>query len=415
MITSTITLCALPEPTWREKIAVGNQTIDIHSFVKDALGIENRIQKGVNQDNERTRLNLCCSRLEAAIKIAPLKEVKSPSEFKSVLTSNNLPILTLGQSYLDVIKSMYQKAETKSSAMRLGATYFPPNLTESHINAFATLTTELGFSDSVDVKLKIAFFQFAIKNRCGIVEIQNPFSYQEQATKPQGTPVIIEKTELIFQIQDEKDEGAFDNEGRDAYEILHTQVTRALQNAKEGRSCAVNFSNQPHNIITEVLNKFAYSDSGKYKKPIYIQVIYTDGSQGENLPLQCLPRRDDKELAKLMKSLPLRASLLSMRHLEMDDKVDISWFRNREVSKARAFSETDQFCYTETKRQLAETRKDSEFLLHLYQTGLQPAVIGFYRALIEELLHRAKSSPSLMVIPFYFSKKSGYESGESWS
>ncbi|TAK62946.1 MAG: hypothetical protein EPO24_04600 [Bacteroidetes bacterium] len=269
-------------------------------------------------------------------------------------------------------------------------------------------------SELMDLKLRISFFRFAVKNRCGIVEIQYPFSYQEQVVQPQVEPLRTKKPELLFQSQDE-DDGAFDNEGRNAYDILCEQVTRALQNAKEGKSSSVNFSNQPHNIITEVLNEFAYSDSGKYKKPIYIQVIYTDGSQGEKLPLQCLPRHDSKELAKLLKSPPLRATLLSMRHLELDDKVDISWFRNREVSKTRAFSETDQFCYAETKRQLVETRKDGPFVLHLYQTGLQPAVIGFYRALIEELIQRAKLPPSLAVIPFYHRRKSGYQSGEAWS
>jgi len=272
----------------------------------------------------------------------------------------------------------------------------------------------LGLSGLDDVKSRIIFYQFALKNHCGVIEFQNPFTYQDQTIETQVSSVRVEKPEIIFQLQDE-DEGAFDNEGEDASEILREQITRALQNAKDGKPCAVNFSNQPHNVITKVLNEFAYSDTGKLIKPTYIQVVYTDGSQGENFPLQCLPSRDEKDLAKLMKFPPLRASLLSMRHLEMDDRVDISWFRNREVSKARAFSETDQFCYRETKRQLEETRKDSVLLLHLYQTGLQPAVIGFYRALIEELLYRAKSAPSLVVIPIYFSKKRGYESGEAWS
>ncbi|TAK11335.1 MAG: hypothetical protein EPO32_12470 [Anaerolineae bacterium] len=120
MIKSTVTLYALPEPIWREKVAIGNKTIDIHAFVEDALAIEKRIQKGVNQENERARLSLCCSRLEAAIRIAPVTEAKSLSEFKSVLTSNNLPVVALGQNYLDAIKLMYQKAEAKSTAMRLG-------------------------------------------------------------------------------------------------------------------------------------------------------------------------------------------------------------------------------------------------------------------------------------------------------
>ena len=412
MITSTVTLCALPEQIWHEKTVWGKQTFTINSFVEDALGIEFRIQRGVNQENERARLNLCCARLEAAIKLAELQETKSPSEFQFALSSNRIPAITIGQNYLEAIKLMYQKADAKSSAMRLGATFFPPNLIEPHINAFVSLAGELDLSQLSDLKLRIAFFQFAAKYQCGIVEIQNPFYYQEQTTKLPLTLDKIDSPKLQIQTQDD-DEEVFDNEGRNAYEILSDQVHNAIQNAKEGKPCAVNFSNQPHNIITEVLNEFAYSDSGKLQKPIYIQVIYTDGSQAEDLPLQCLPNHDDEELAKLTKALPLKAALLSMRHLEMDDKVDISWFRNREVSKARAFSETDQFCYAETKKQLAGTRKDSVFVLHLYQTGLQPAIIGFYRSLIEELIYRANLPPSLVIIPFYYSK-SGYKQGKVW-
>lgn len=410
MITSTVTLCALPEPIWYEKTVWGKQTFVVHPFVEDALGIEFRIQKGVNQENERARLNLCCARLEAEIKIATLKEAKSLSEFKSALISNNFPVITLGQTYLDSMRLMYQKAEVKSSGMRLGATFFLPKQIEAHINAFASLATELDLSELTDLKLRIAFFQFAAKHQCGIVEIQNPFNYQEQATKPSVTIEKFNKPELQIQVDDE---GAFDNEGRNAYEILREQVEHAIQNAKKGKPCAVNFSNQPHNIITDVLNEFAYSDSGKIKKPIYIQVIYTDGSQAEDLPLLCLPSHDDKDLEKLTTVLPLKAALLSMRHLEMDHKVDMSWFRNREVSKARVFAITDQFCYVETKKQLSGTRKDGVFVLHLYQTGLQPAIIGFYRALIEELIYRAKLPSSLAVIPFYYSKF-GYEQGRVW-
>lgn len=271
MITSTVTLCALPEPIWREKTVWGNQTLVIHSFVEDALGIELRIQKGVNQENERSRLSLCCARLEAAIKLADLKETKSPSEFKSALTSKSLPAIELGQNYLGAMRLMYQKAGTKSIAMRLGATFFLPKEIEHHINAFASLVTELDLSQLPDLKLRIAFFQFAAKYQCGIVEIQNPFNYQERVTKPLITLEKIDKPNPHFQIQE--DEGAFDYEGRNANEILREQVENAIQNAKEGKQCAVNFSNQPHNVISDVLNDFAYSDSGKIKKPIYIQVI----------------------------------------------------------------------------------------------------------------------------------------------
>ena len=107
--------------------------------------------------------------------------------------------------------------------------------------------------------------------------------------------------------------------------------------------------------------------------------------------------------------------MLSIRHLAMDKDVDMAWFRNREVSKARAFGETDQFCYEFTKDLLEQSRFEGNLRLFLYQTGLQPAVIGFYRALTEELYFRSNDSPSLEVVPHFFKGKSGYRLGRPWN
>ncbi len=106
--------------------------------------------------------------------------------------------------------------------------------------------------------------------------------------------------------------------------------------------------------------------------------------------------------------------MLSMRHLEMDHEVDMAWFRNREVSKARAFAETDAFCYQQTQRQLQEISNMNGLRIYLYQTGLQPAVSGFYRALVQELQRRAQFPPSLEVIPRYHRRAGGYREGSPW-
>lgn len=434
MITSTVTIYALPEPIWEKKqknnevekkaffsslfiknaLSFKSDELGIQPFVEDALSIETRIERGVNQENERTRYSLCCARLEAAIKFTKMKVINNQIEFNAALAAHNLPAINVGQNYIDVIRLMNQRAEKKSSEieMRLGATFFPPDLVATHINAFASLASELNKSQLSDLQQRIEFFKFASNNKCGIVEIQNSFNYQKHETRSSITLEKVDESELQILIQET--EGAFDNEGKEAYEILCNQVDCAIKNAIEGKHNAINFSNQPHNIITDVLNKFAYSDSGKIEEPIVIQVIYTDGSQAESLPLRCLPKRNDQDLEKIKNVQPLKAALLSMRHLEMDHEVDVSWFRNREVSKSRSFAETDRFCYMETLKQLEGTRNDDVFILHLYQTGLQPAIIGFYRALIKELLYRAKSAPSLGVIPFYYRGQSIYEKGVSW-
>lgn len=93
----------------------------------------------------------------------------------------------------------------------------------------------------------------------------------------------------------------------------------------------------------------------------------------------------------------------------------MAWFRNREVSKSRTLGETDAFCYQYTRDQLKMTRPEGALRIYLYQTGLQPAVIGFYRAVVEEFLQRASSPPSLEVVPHYFSHKRGYRPGQPWT
>ncbi len=417
MITTRFYLCALPGIMWKQEVSWNDHSIAIHSFAEDALGIERRIRKGVNQDNERTRYNLCCARIEAAIYSWPMASAANARQFKAALEARRLPAIALEAGYLDVLALITQKAPLKASEIRLGATFFPPETVEAHNSAFYNLARQLGVADHVDVRRRVAFFQLAHQSGCGVVELQNAFQSVAVGEPARSVPVRDDsdasQTQLPADIEEEE---AVDNEGRNLRDILRGQVQGAIHAVREGRTGAINFSNQPHNVITEVLREFVYKDkdSGDTDGPVYIQVIYTDGSQGEPFPLHCLPQRADSDLVGLRRSQPLRVALMSMRHLEMDHDVDMAWFRNREVSKSRTFAETDTFCYLQTRNQLRETRSEGDLRMHLYQTGLQPAVIGFYRALVEELLHRAGSPPSLEMIPHYFRRKTGYRPGQPW-
>jgi hypothetical protein len=413
MTTARFTLCALPSIVWEQDAQWGNQAIAIRSFVADALSIERRLAKGVNLDNERTRYNLCCVRLEAALKLPVCVPVSDPDAFRLALDAFRLPASSLGAGYLDAIDLMVRKGAPKSMEMRLGATFFPPNMVEAHVAAFASLAAEMGLVNHADIQRRITFFGLARQHACGVVELQDPYHFEQDVTVLPPQVAVEKEAPPEFQAI-EMDEGAFDNEGRNAFEILRERVEDALRHARQGRPGPVNFSNQPHNVVTEVLNEFAYSESGRAEVPVSIQVIYTDGSQGKPFPLRCLPRPNPVHLERLAQAQPLRAAMLSMRHLGMDHDVDMAWFRNREVSKARAFSETDEFCYVQTQKQLQESRAQGDLRLFFYQTGLQPAVIGFYRALIEELLYRSTSLPSIEVVPHYYAGKAGYRQGKVW-
>jgi hypothetical protein len=426
MITTRIFLYALPSSTWKKKTVWGNTPLDIGSFVEDALAIEERIVTGVNQENERARYTLCCNRLEAAVKTLSPMAVNSRDSFNAALQKSQVPIFSLSSHYLNVILLMFQKNTVQAANARMGSTFFPPERMASHIQSFTDLANELGISDQEDVKNRTLFYQIALNSQCGVIEIQVPFYFMKDIEAQDLSKISLaqgDKDTLPTEAgatQDETkyedfEEEAVDNEGRNAFDILYEQVEIALTLAKEGKIGAVNFSNQPHNVITEVLNEFVFSDTGNAEKPVYIRVNYTDGSQGKPFPLLCLPNRAEETLHSLQESLPLRVAMLSIRHLAMDKDVDMAWFRNREVSKARAFGETDQFCYEFTKDLLEQSRFEGNLRLFLYQTGLQPAVIGFYRALTEELYFRSNDSPSLEVVPHFFKGKSGYRLGRPWN
>ena len=416
MITSYFYLCALPKALWEQDVSWNEHIVAIHSFVKDAIGIERRIQKGVNQDNERTRYNLCCARIEAAVASQALTSAATAQQFQAAFAAHRLPASVLEEGYLTVLSHMIQQAPLETTRSRLGATFFTPDMIASHNKAFSQLAEQAGFVDDVDVKRRIAFFELAQQFDCGVVELQNAFQFLK-AEAPARVVLVREKSDVSSADLMEEEEST-DNESRDdLHAILGEQIQKAIEHVYAGRPGVVNFSNQPHNVITEVLNEFVYLDTTGSTKPTYIQVVYTDGSRAEPFPLLCLPGRTRNDLARLDDVHPLRVSLMSMRHLEMDDAVDMAWFRNSEVSRSRTLAETDMFCYEQTCRELQETRTEGSLRIYLYQTGFQPAVIGFYRALVEELLHRADSPASLEVIPYYFSRKGGipYWPGQPWN
>ena len=176
---------------------------------------------------------------------------------------------------------------------------------------------------------------------------------------------------------------------------------------------AVTFGNQaPHDVITEVLHQFVYVPYGELPRPVQLRISYADGSEAAPFQLFCLetPTGEATPVAE-----PLRVALMSMRHVELDVDVDYCWFRNREVSRTRTLAETDQFCVAATETQLNESLALGDLAMHLYHTGFEPAVIGFYRALVTRLIAlRQTTGPALMVTPYYFRGRDGYQPGSVW-
>lgn len=162
-----------------------------------------------------------------------------------------------------------------------------------------------------------------------------------------------------------------------------------------------------HNrVLADILREFV---DGTVDTRVDARVVYRDGSEASApFPLRCLPLSGR---AMFEPTLTLDLALLSIRHTEMDPVIDGAWLRNAEVSRPRPAGLTDDYVFKTTLAQLNEltvggTRR---VLLRIYQTGLDTAVVGFYRGVVNHLLLHPHS---LAVVPqFYVDTRSENRDG----
>ena len=198
-------------------------------------------------------------------------------------------------------------------------------------------------------------------------------------------------------------ESSSGSRGRKAVEErFRAQITEALENRAsiDGGPRAISPSGIQNPVVTEILREFVEGFPGE--APAQVPVEYRDGSRSANpVSLRSLALRE-----KITDGgLELRFALLSIRHTEMDAVVHGAWLRNAEISRPRPAAQTDDLVYEVTRTQLEElTRGDRSVTLYLYQTGLETAVVGFYKALTDHLILQPSS---VAVQPMYFAGGTG--------
>jgi hypothetical protein len=109
--------------------------------------------------------------------------------------------------------------------------------------------------------------------------------------------------------------------------------------------------------------------------------------------------------------------MLSCRHQELDSIIDSYWIRNIEMRMAGSTSaEKDEFVYQTTKERLAQIiEKNHPIRMNFYQTGFQPVVVGFYRAVVEFLMETQEGPPYLEVIPQIHDSRSKNNTATNYS
>jgi hypothetical protein len=186
--------------------------------------------------------------------------------------------------------------------------------------------------------------------------------------------------------------------GRKAVESrFRAQIREALDAHTSGtRPRSIAPSGVQNAVVTEILREFVTTapDTSRVDVPIE----YRDGSRSaQPFALRSLELRTQLAGAEL----DLRFALLSIRHTEMDAVVHGAWLRNAEVSRPMPAAQTDDLVYEISRTQLLELTSGGSrrVRIHLYQTGLETAVVGFYKAVVDHLL---EFKGTVAVQPMYF-------------
>lgn len=225
---------------------------------------------------------------------------------------------------------------------------------------------------------------------CAVVCIALPFATGGEEEGPVTEPVVAAPPAARWQ----SEEGL---SGRRAVEErFRDQLETAVASANGAALPTISPSGIQNAVVTEILREFV--GAGEAKDRVDATVEYRDGSRAQNaFPLRALALTDEPP-AKV--DLNLRLAMLSIRHTEMDVVVDGAWLRNAEISRPRPAAQTDDLVFEISRTQLEELTEEGSrtVQLQIFQTGLETAVLGFYRAVAHHLLEHPGS---LWVVPMY--------------
>lgn len=370
--------------------------IDLHKLMARALSLEKKLSvPNASVDFCLRQYSLYCDRIEFA-------------GGKLAVQADGLKVKTLdlGCGYLDVLFEAIKTTEMGDEASRLLSSFCPANLVSSYLKLFLDWIGRAGIGGQETIRKKIAFYTEAAEAGWSVIELQQPWSQQVGSDNVQIDGEDLRNKFLSLRVSDEISE---ENKGGH-FIALRKQITKAVEQVRAGGQAAINFSGLRHDVITEILHEFAYGR----EKIVWVDVVYGDGSKARPIPLFSLGARDG--LAQNVGGLgALRIGMMSERHSNdgLDLMVSSYWFLNKEISVGGTQAEIDEIAYEKTRRMLAVMRSEGPYEIDFYQTGFQPAVVGFYRALIEAYGEGGTTPTGIVVTPYYF-MGGEYRVGKTW-
>lgn len=145
--------------------------------------------------------------------------------------------------------------------------------------------------------------------------------------------------------------------------------------------------------------------------PRNVQFAFSDGSISDLFPLYSMIELKPKE-----KLTVIKAALISNRHFELDNVVETCIIRNSEISRRQEATIADQerLSFEIAQRFFNEILEKTDGAhIELYHTGLEPAVLGTYRAFLTTILKKGNRG-KLIIIPKVLKRHNEYLDLKQW-
>ncbi|MEQ3551765.1 hypothetical protein WIS52_14925 [Pseudonocardia nematodicida] len=218
------------------------------------------------------------------------------------------------------------------------------------------------------------------------VEIRRPFGPGATAASPQAN---LRQPAKVWRAIGPR--GVELTGSRAVEKRFHRQIETALDG--DDPEAVIRPSGINNRVLTDGLRKYVERTGQPQRR---LPVVYRDGSRGPDFPLRCLPLRGG---TPPIEWLQYRFAMLSIRHTEMDAVVQGAWLRNADISQPRPIGETDILAYEQSLEQFARLTRDRPAVVYMYQTGLEAAVLGVYRAATQRMLDQPGR---LAVVPMFY-------------
>ncbi|EKD52560.1 MAG: hypothetical protein ACD_61C00305G0004 [uncultured bacterium] len=299
--------------------------LDLRVLMARALKIEARMEKGVNLEDEQRRYQILCDRMEyLGNLISGTKKIES---------------VNLGDNYLELLLLMKKKFPEETKQAGVMSNFCPASFVEKQIALFEGLAKKTGLLEHEEIQKKIKFYRMAAKQNWNVLELQELTADEET----DGSVSVDNLREKFLSLP--MSDGITSTQDSNSFMALRNQMNRVIAEVNKGISTGVNFSDLSHNVITEILNEFVFGAG----KPMYLPVVYADGTKARPFPIHCLKLPERGKVINLPGPV-INVGQLSGRHQEMDPKMNIYFFRNQEISTGKTAAEIDGVAYQEAKK-----------------------------------------------------------------